>query len=145
MPTRRAPPRGACSSWSLAAGRAHRRCSAALAGVIPHAFTTDPRVIDRAHAMWPLFCLLWPFAAVVFALDGILIGAGDARYLAGAMVLAMVVFVPLVLAAGTIAGGLGRPRRADARPPGDARRALRRAGAGRSSGRRRSLMAGVHA
>jgi len=76
---------------------------AALAGVVPHAFTTDPDVIDRANAMWPLFCLLWPFAAVVFALDGILIGAGDARYLAGAMVLAMVVFVPLVLAAGTIA------------------------------------------
>jgi Na+-driven multidrug efflux pump len=74
-----------------------------LAGVVPHAFTTDPDVIDRANAMWPLFCLLWPFAAVVFALDGILIGAGDARYLAGAMVLAMVVFVPLVLAAGTIA------------------------------------------
>jgi len=89
--------------WSLGAGVLIGALLAALAGVVPHAFTTDPDVIDRANAMWPLFCLLWPFAAVVFALDGILIGAGDARYLAGAMVLAMVVFVPLVLAAGTIA------------------------------------------
>ncbi|MEA2248812.1 MAG: hypothetical protein QOH46_3341, partial [Solirubrobacteraceae bacterium] len=71
----------------------------ALVDVIPRAFTTDPDVIDRAHAMWPLFCALWPLAAVVFALDGILIGAGDTRFLAGAMVVAAAVFVPLVLAA----------------------------------------------
>ena len=42
--------------------------------------------------MWPLFCLMRPVAAVVFALDGILIGAGDTRYLAAAMVVALVVF-----------------------------------------------------
>jgi Na+-driven multidrug efflux pump len=66
---------------------------------VPRAFTTDAAVIERAHAMWPLFCALWPPAAIVFALDGILIGAGDIRYLAGAMVAAAVVFVPLALAA----------------------------------------------
>ena len=55
-------------------------------------------MIDRARAMWPLFCALWPLAAIVFALDGILIGAGDTRWLAGAMVAAAAVFVPLVLA-----------------------------------------------
>ena len=32
---------------------------------------------------------MWPVAAVVFALDGILIGAGDTRYLAAAMVVAV--------------------------------------------------------
>jgi Na+-driven multidrug efflux pump len=42
-------------------------------------------------------------AAVVFALDGILIGAGDTRYLAAAMVVAFVAFLPIVLAADTIA------------------------------------------
>jgi Na+-driven multidrug efflux pump len=67
--------------------------------VIPHAFTGDPAVIERAHAMWPLFCLLWPPAAVVFALDGILIGAGDTRYLALAMVVSAAVYVPLAVAA----------------------------------------------
>ena len=43
-----------------------------------------------------------PVAAVVFALDGILIGAGDARFLAAAMLLALAVFAPIVLAADTI-------------------------------------------
>jgi putative MATE family efflux protein len=84
---------------SLAAGTLIGVVFLALRGVIPRAFTSDPAVIDRAHAMWPLFCAMWPLAAVVFALDGILIGAGDARYLAGAMVAAAAVFVPLALLA----------------------------------------------
>ena len=40
----------------------------------------------------------------MFALDGILIGAGDTRYLAAAMVAAFVVFVPAALAASTVEG-----------------------------------------
>jgi Na+-driven multidrug efflux pump len=76
----------------------------ALADVVPRAFTSDPDVIDQAHDLWPLFCALWPVAAVVFALDGILIGAGDTAYLAGAMIVAFVVFLPLVLTADTVAG-----------------------------------------
>jgi putative MATE family efflux protein len=74
----------------------------ALRGVLPRAFTSDADVLDRAHAMWLPFCLLWAPAAVVFALDGILIGAGDARFLAAAMVVAAAAFVPLVLLADTI-------------------------------------------
>jgi Na+-driven multidrug efflux pump len=41
-------------------------------------------------------------AAIVFALDGILIGAGDTAYLAGAMVVAFVAFLPIVLTAETV-------------------------------------------
>ena len=59
-----------------------------LGGPLPHVFTADPHVIDRLHAIWPLFVAMQPAAAVVFALDGVLIGAGDTRFLAGAMVLA---------------------------------------------------------
>jgi putative MATE family efflux protein len=88
---------------SLAAGVLMAVVLGALVGVVPHAFTSDADVIDRAHAMWPLFCLLWPVAAVVFALDGILIGASDTRYLAGAMIVAFAAFAPLVLVAQTIA------------------------------------------
>ena len=84
---------------SLGAGVVIGGVLLALAGVIPRAFTSDPAVIERAHAMWPLFCLLWPQAAVVFALDGILMGAGDTRYLAGAMVAAAAVYAPLAIAA----------------------------------------------
>ena len=85
--------------WSVAAGLLIAGVFLALRDVIPRAFTSDPAVIERAAAMWPLFCALWPPAAIVFALDGILIGAGDARYLAGAMVVAAAVFVPLALLA----------------------------------------------
>jgi putative MATE family efflux protein len=89
--------------WSLAAGLVIGGVFLALTDVVPRAFTSDPRVIDQAHDLWPLFCVMWPVAAVVFALDGILIGAGDTRYLALAMVVAFVGFVPIVLAAGSVA------------------------------------------
>jgi putative MATE family efflux protein len=92
--------------WSLGAGVVIGGVLLALTDVIPRAFTTDGAVIERAHAMWPLFCALWPPAAVVFALDGILIGAGDTRYLAGAMVAAAAVFVPLALAALELGWGI---------------------------------------
>ena len=68
--------------------------------MLPRLFTDDEAVIEQAQVLWPLFALMQPAGAVVFALDGILIGAGDTRYLAGAMVVAGVfVFVPISLAA----------------------------------------------
>jgi putative MATE family efflux protein len=89
--------------WSLAAGLLIGGVFLALVDVVPQAFTSDARVIDQAHELWPLFCAMWPVAAVVFALDGILIGAGDTRYLALAMVVAFVAFLPLALTADTVA------------------------------------------
>jgi putative MATE family efflux protein len=68
--------------------------------VVPHAFTDDADVLDRAAALWPLFALMQPVGALVFALDGILLGAGDTRYLAWAMAFsALCVFVPISLLA----------------------------------------------
>lgn len=72
----------------------------ALTDVIPGAFTGDPAVVERAEAIWPLFALIQPLGGAVFALDGILIGAGDTRYLALSMLFAGVcVYVPVALAA----------------------------------------------
>jgi len=85
--------------WALGAGVLIGAVLLALIDVLPRAFTGDPAVLERAHTMWPLFCLLWPPAAIVFALDGILIGAGDTRYLAWAMVASAAVYAPLALAA----------------------------------------------
>jgi putative MATE family efflux protein len=59
-----------------------------LEGVIPYAFTSDETVVERAQAIWPLFALMQPLNGAVFALDGILIGAGDGRYLMWSMVAA---------------------------------------------------------
>jgi putative MATE family efflux protein len=53
--------------------------------VIPHLFTNDPAVIDKTLGVLLLLAIMQPFAGAVFALDGILIGAGDMRFLAYAM------------------------------------------------------------
>ena len=45
-------------------------------------------------------------AALVFVLDGVLIGAGDGTYLAWAGLVVLVVFAPVVLVVAGTAGGL---------------------------------------
>jgi putative MATE family efflux protein len=48
---------------------------------LPRLFSTDPDVYQQAMRAWPWFVAMQPVAGVVFALDGVLIGAGDVRYL----------------------------------------------------------------
>jgi putative MATE family efflux protein len=88
--------------WALVAGIVIGLVFFALADVVPKAFTSDPKVIDQAQDLWPLFCVMWPVAAIAFALDGILIGAGDTAYMALAMAISFAVFAPIVLAANTV-------------------------------------------
>jgi putative MATE family efflux protein len=84
--------------WSVAAGAVFALILLALIDVLPRAFTSDPAVIDRAREIWPLFALMQPANGAVFALDGILIGAGDTRFLMWAMLAAsLLVFVPIAL------------------------------------------------
>jgi putative MATE family efflux protein len=66
---------------------------------IPRIFTSDEAVIDQAHDVWPIFALMQPLNGAVFALDGILIGAGDARYLMWSMLTSMAAAVVVALAA----------------------------------------------
>jgi putative MATE family efflux protein len=54
---------------------------AALYDVLPRAFTGDAAVISRAHAIWPVFVVVLPISGAVYALEGVLLGAGDVRYL----------------------------------------------------------------
>jgi putative MATE family efflux protein len=84
--------------WSVAAGAVFALLLLALIDVLPRAFTSDPVVIERAQEIWPLFALMQPANGAVFALDGILIGAGDTRFLMWAMLAAsLLVFVPIAL------------------------------------------------
>jgi putative MATE family efflux protein len=71
----------------------------ALDDVLPRIFTSDPAVLQQAHELWPIFALMQPLNGAVFALDGILIGAGDARYLMWSMVVSMLAGVAVALAA----------------------------------------------
>jgi putative MATE family efflux protein len=83
---------------SVAAGVVFAAIMLALIDLLPRAFTSDPAVIDEAKKIWPLFALMQPANGAVFALDGILIGAGDTRFLMWGMLLASVgVFVPVAL------------------------------------------------
>lgn len=81
-----------------------------LAGVavIPRLFTADAAVLDQAGALWWWLALMQPIAGVVFALDGVLMGAGDVGYLRTLTVLAALFgFLPLSLLAIPLDLGLG--------------------------------------
>lgn len=85
--------------WSVAFGGLLGAVMLALGGVLPQAFTDDPAVIERTRAVWWLFALMQPAAGAVFALDGILIGAGDSRFLMWSMLAAALgVWAPIALA-----------------------------------------------
>jgi putative MATE family efflux protein len=90
---------GRMIGWAVVAGTGFGALLLALGGVIPRAFTADPAVIERADAIWPLFALMMPANGAVFALDGILIGAGDTRFLMWGMLAAAAVYVPVALLA----------------------------------------------
>jgi MATE family, multidrug efflux pump len=71
----------------------------ALRGVLPYAFTSDEVVVDRVQDIWLLFVLMQPLNGAVFALDGILIGASDGRFLMWSMVAAFAACSAVSLAA----------------------------------------------
>ncbi len=85
--------------WSVAVGALFSVVFLALGDAIPRLFTDDPAVIRNAHEIWPLFALMMPANGAVFALDGILIGAGDTRFLMWGMLAAAAVYVPIALLA----------------------------------------------
>jgi putative MATE family efflux protein len=72
-------------SLSVLAGAVFAGAMLALIDLLPRAFTGDEAVLDQARDIWPIFALMQPVNGAVFALDGILIGAGDARYLMWSM------------------------------------------------------------
>jgi putative MATE family efflux protein len=83
---------------SVAAGVVFGALLMALRGVLPRVFTDDGEVLDQARTLWPLFAVMQPVGAAVFALDGILLGAGEAGYLAWSMLCALAVFAPIAVA-----------------------------------------------
>jgi Na+-driven multidrug efflux pump len=96
--------------WGLWSGVATGVALAGLAGLLGPLFTTDPAVHDM---LWPVLLVaaaFQPVAGVVFVLDGVLIGAGDGRYLAWGGVVVLAAFAPLawpaVLLPDTAAAGL---------------------------------------
>jgi putative MATE family efflux protein len=83
---------------SVGLGGAFAALMLVLAGVLPRAFTGDAAVLDEAALLWPLFAIMQPLNGAVFALDGILIGAGDGPFLAGSMVAAFLACASVLVA-----------------------------------------------
>jgi putative MATE family efflux protein len=80
---------------------------AALAGVLPRVFTHDAAVLAAVPAAWWFFAGMQPLTGVVFALDGVLMGAGDAAYLrTWTLVAAAGGFLPMVWASLAFGWGL---------------------------------------
>nr|WP_314844404.1 MATE family efflux transporter [uncultured Microbacterium sp.] len=67
---------------------------AALSGVLGIVFTGDPQVASLVQPALLVLAVAQPIAGVVFVLDGVLMGANDARYLAIAGGLNLLPFLP---------------------------------------------------
>ncbi len=82
-------------SSTIAAG-ALAAVFAAGSSVLPELFTDDSSVLAAIGVPWWFLVAQLPFAGIVFALDGVLLGAGDAAFMRTATVVsALVGFLPL--------------------------------------------------
>lgn len=84
--------------WGLGAGAVLGALIALASPLVAPLFTQDPAVRRAVVAGLVTTAVLLPLAGWVFVLDGILIGAGDGRYLAWAGLATLVVYLPCALA-----------------------------------------------
>lgn len=83
--------------WGVWSGIALGLLVVAARPVLPGLFDADPQVTGLLLGLlWPV-ALFQPVCGVVFVLDGVLIGAGDQRYLAWASVWTTVAYLPAAL------------------------------------------------
>ncbi|WP_370654881.1 MATE family efflux transporter [Prescottella sp. R16] len=83
--------------WSAVFATVLALAFAAGHALVPALFTGDAVVLDQTSIAWWFFVGIMPVAGIVFALDGVLLGAGDAAFLRTATLgCALVGFLPLV-------------------------------------------------
>jgi putative MATE family efflux protein len=93
--------------WGLGTGLVAAAVLLALRPVVVPLFTDDPAVLGQAAVVWWFLALMQPVAGVVFALDGVLMGAGDVAWLRTVTIAAALVgFLPLSLLSGWLDWGL---------------------------------------
>jgi putative MATE family efflux protein len=92
--------------WGLVSGVATGVVLAAVSPLLGPLFTSDQRVQDLLVPTLLVAALAQPLAGVVFVLDGVLIGAGDGRFLAWAGLLVLLVFAPAAWFAVVVGGSL---------------------------------------
>ena len=93
--------------WGLGTGALIGAVLLALRGVLLPLFTDDAAVVAQAEVVWWFLAGMQPLAGLVFALDGVLIGAGDVGYLRTLTIgSALLGFLPLSLLALPLGWGL---------------------------------------
>jgi putative MATE family efflux protein len=93
--------------WGVATGVVVAALLLALRPVVLPLFTTDPAVLGQARLVWWFLAGMQPLAGMVFALDGVLMGAGDVGYLRTITIgSALVGFLPLSLLSLPLGWGL---------------------------------------
>ena len=93
--------------WSVATGALIGLMLLVTRGLVAGAFSGDPNVVGLAGFLLLHVALMAPLGGVAFALDGILIGAGDERFMARAMATSAVLAVAAMVS-GRLAGlGIG--------------------------------------
>lgn len=93
--------------WGITTGALLGVLLLLLRPLITPLFSSDPQVQDLLAATLVVVAIQQPIAGWAFVLDGVLIGAGDGRYLAVTSVLGAVVFIPAAWAVAH--GSLGLP------------------------------------
>lgn len=83
--------------YSAAAATVLAAVFAVGSGVLPAVFTADHAVRDQVGIPWWFMVAQLPIAGIVFALDGVLLGAGDAKFMRNATLISgLVGFLPLI-------------------------------------------------
>lgn len=91
--------------WGVLSGVVTGAALALAAPALGPLFTSDPAVHDMLVPVLLVAALFQPVAGLVFVLDGVLIGAGDARYLAWAGLVVLVVFAPVAVLLAVLGDG----------------------------------------
>lgn len=84
--------------WGLGAGVVLGVVLLTVRGLLEPLFSADPAVRTGMSAALVVAAVMQPLAGYVFVLDGVLIGAGDGRYLAVTALAQLVAYLPLVAA-----------------------------------------------
>ncbi|MFT5201729.1 MAG: putative MATE family efflux protein [Candidatus Aldehydirespiratoraceae bacterium] len=95
------------TQWGLTAGTLLGLIVLAVSPVLPHVFSEDKAVLGLASFLLLHVAFAQPIAGVVFALDGVLIGAGDLRFLAYGMWVAAVVLIGSAIVVLLVGAGIG--------------------------------------
>lgn len=93
--------------WGVWGGAGLGLALLAVHRVLPALFTDDPQVRSAIAAGLVVVALAQPLSGYVFVIDGVLIGAGDGRWLAGSMVLVLLAYLPIVALARVLGDGHG--------------------------------------